>query len=162
MPKRALRGAITFALAAAGACAAPGVRAADVHTLAVSVTVLSKSACRFSATSSAIGLAIDPSSARAASAAASIVMRCTGSAPIATFALSTNNGLFGSSPASLRMRHATVTTEFLNYSLSYPASGSAPKGVNQTLTVTASVAPADFQDALPGTYSDTVRLSIVP
>ena len=60
------------------------------------------------------------------------------------------------------MRHASVPAEFLPYALAYPASGTTPKNVTQTITLTATVAAADFQNALAGAYSDQVSLSVLP
>lgn len=154
---------ITAAAVAAAALALAGAAwSADSHALTVSALVLSKSSCKFSASSSAITIAIDPASTAPASGAASIVFRCEGSAATANWSISHNSGLSGSSPAALLMRHVTDAGEFLAYSLSYPASGTAPKGVDQTISVTASVPPSSFQMALPGTYSDAVTLSLLP
>jgi hypothetical protein len=61
------------------------------------------------------------------------------------------------------MRHTTITTEYLPYSLTLnPTSGTVPKNTDQTLTITGKVKGVDYQDALAGSYSDTVVISIAP
>lgn len=152
---------LLLAAAALLAVAAPGAWA-GTNVLTVSAVVLSRNSCRFTAPSSVLGVAIDPASPGPASGSVSLSFRCTGSSATAAWSLSNGSGLYGSGPTSLRMRHATVVSEFLPYSLAYPASGSTPKNATQTITVTATVAAADFQNALPGAYSDTVTFSLLP
>ena len=60
------------------------------------------------------------------------------------------------------MRHATIPGEYLPYSLSYPQTGDVIWIIPQTITVTATVTAADYQNARPGAYSDTVSLSLLP
>jgi hypothetical protein len=61
------------------------------------------------------------------------------------------------------MRHTTITTEYLPYSLTLnPISGTVPKNTDQTLTITGTVKGVDYQDALAGSYSDTAVISIAP
>jgi hypothetical protein len=61
------------------------------------------------------------------------------------------------------MRHATIISEYLPYSLALnPASGTVPKNINQTLTVTGVVRSVDLQTVAAGSYADTVVLSILP
>jgi len=137
-------------------------QAAGTHEVLVNAVIVSKSNCRFNAAGSTISLSIDPAATGNLTATGSITIRCVGSAATASYAVSNNNGLYGSSPATLRMRHATLATEHLGYAMSYPPSGMTPKNTNTTFTVTVSVAPADFQNMVPGSYSDTVILTITP
>ena len=61
------------------------------------------------------------------------------------------------------MRHATVLTEHLPYSLSMtPVSATVAKGVTVTLTFTGTLTPPDFQNARPGDFADLVIVSITP
>jgi len=142
--------------------AVPGAMAADGHSLTVSATVISNSNCRFSTAASSLALSIDPASGAAATASGTVSIRCVGSPATALWSLASNSGLYGSSPAALRMRHGTNVTEFLPYALAFPASGSVPKNVWQDLTLTATVQPADYQNAAAGAYSDAVTLSLLP
>jgi hypothetical protein len=153
---------IRFLVGAAMVLAVSGALAADGHSITVSATVLSKSNCRFATAASTITLNIDPSSGAAAAASGTVAIRCQGSAPTASWSLSAGTGLHGSSPTTLRLRHATHLMEYLPYSLASPASGSVPKNVWQNVTLTATVSPADFQNASSGAYSDAVTLSLLP
>jgi hypothetical protein len=61
------------------------------------------------------------------------------------------------------MRHATDTTEFLPYSLSItPSSATVPRFAVQTATISGTVAPVDFRNAMAGDFSDTVVLTLDP
>lgn len=142
--------------------AATSAQAGGGHVLTVSAAVVSNSNCRFSASSSSLTVAIDAASTSTASASTSLSFRCNGGPAIVTWSLSTNSGLYGANPSALRMRHGTASSEYLPYSLTYPASGTAPKNVTQTIPLSMNVAPADFQNALPGSYTDTVTLSLLP
>lgn len=149
------RSLVPVAMALALAASAAG--AADGHSLTVSATVISASNCRFSTAASTLSLAIDPASGAAATASGTLAIRCVGGAAIASWSLASNNGLYGS-----RMRHATDLTQFLPYTLSFPASGTVPRNTWQNLAVSATVQPADFQNVPGGAYSDAVTLSLLP
>lgn len=137
---------------------------AATNTVSVSATVLSKSQCNFSATAATLAFgAINPSGSAAATQSTSLVVRCGGSAPNATFSISHDSGLYETAVNANRMRHATVTTEYLPYSLSIsPASATIPKNTDQTITISGSVAATDYQNAYAGGYADTVVLTLVP
>lgn len=137
-------------------------QAADSHTILVNAVLLSKSSCQFINKNSLVSLTIDPAATSSVSATGTVSFKCGGTAATASYGVSNNNGQNGSSPTALRMRHSTTLTQYMNYSLSYPISGTAPKNVDTTFTVTVSVAPADFQNVIPGSYADTVMLTIVP
>ena len=138
--------------------------AAGTHAVSVGAVVLSNSKCQFTnggPSALAFG-SIDPSSTTNRTATASVVFRCTGAAGTAVYNATSDDGLYETAVGSPRMRHAVNTTQFLKYTIDLPQSGSAPRNTNQTLTVTATVLVADFQDAIAGTYSDSVVLSIAP
>ncbi len=146
----------------AGACLP--VVAAGTHTILVGATVLSASNCRFTnagPTALSFGT-IDPSSTSDKTASASIGFRCSGSAGTAVYNVTSDDGLYESGPGAARMRHATDTTQFLKYTVNLPQSGAVPKNTNQTLTVTGTVLVADFQNAIAGTFADSVVLTIAP
>jgi spore coat protein U-like protein len=139
-------------------------KAGDAAGVPVSATVLSKSKCKFRGGKSkvlAFG-AIDPASATPATASTGLVIRCNGSAKIASYALTLDDGLHGTGPGAPRMKHASLNV-YLPYSVSLsPASGSVAKKVNVAITVNGSVAPADFQDAMIGDYADTLVITLSP
>ncbi len=139
--------------------------AADNTTVSVTATVLSKSNCKFSPPRTAalnFGT-LDPANPVDKNASTSIIFRCGGSAPMATFFISDDDGLYETGPNANRMRHTTITTEYLPYSFTVsPTSGTVPKNTDQTLTISGTVRGADYQDASVGAYSDTVVISIEP
>lgn len=143
---------------------AAGAAAAASNTLTVSATVLSKSQCKFNSASSALNFAaIDPSGSAVATASTTTTFKCVGSASQATFSISHDSGLHKTAPDAARMRHTTVTTEYLPYDLALdPVTATVPKNVNQTLTITGTVTAADYQNAYVGSYADTVVLTINP
>lgn len=132
-------------------------------TVSITMTVLSKSNCRFTtapATSLPFGN-IDPSSLAAASVSIAAEFKCGGSASEATFVVSASNGLYHNG-ATRRMRHAN-TTHYLPYAISLtPTTGTVPKNTLVPLTITGSVAVTDFRDAIDGAYSDSITVSITP
>lgn len=152
------RALLSIALAAV-ACAAQ----ANTGTLAVSAVVLSKNNCKFANGAAALDfLALDPGATANQTATATINFTCKGSDATAVFAVSGDNGLY-SSDGVRRMRNTVDTSQFVGYSLQLsPASGTAPKNVVQTLTITGTVAPAQVGDAIAGSYSDTVSITVTP
>lgn len=159
-PWDARRGLPALLLAAACAHAQAQPAGGD---LAVTLTILSKSNCKFTTTPASPALAfgaIDPGAAGAATASLNATFECKGSAPAATFLVSASNGLFFS--GTRRMRH-TNGTSFLPYSVALsPTTGTVPKNTPVNLTVTATVAVPDFQDAIAGSYFDTLVVSVTP
>lgn len=144
----------------------PAIRAiaAGPNTLTVSATVLSKSNCKFNSASSTLNFgALNPANSVDVTANASIILVCRGSAPIATFFISDDDGLYETGPNANRMRHSTVLTEYLPYDLTLtPTTATIPKNVNQTLTLTGTVRAANYQSAYVGSYADTVIITIAP
>jgi spore coat protein U-like protein len=97
--------------------------------------------------------AFDPSVANTRTASTSARVNCTaGGTP--TWQLS---GANGNSP--LRMKHATQSA-FIPYSMAVAyVSGGAN---NQTWNLTATVLGQDYQNALVGSYSDLLTVTILP
>ena len=155
----------TLATATVMAAALLGLRAhaANSGTLTLNATVLSKNVCRFVSTATALNFgSIDPTSTSPVTVTLSLSYRCNGSDPVATWAVSSDDGLHETGPGQPRMQHTTNPAFYLPYSLAFPASGSAPRNVAQTMTVTGTIAPANFAAAIAGSYSDTLVLSILP
>jgi spore coat protein U-like protein len=163
----------TLARAGVAACicllAAPASSWAGTATLAVSAVIVSKNNCKFAAGTWPIaivrnnGTGIDPSLTVTATGTATATFTCKGSSALATFTVAANDGTHAAGAGLPRMQHVTAATEFLRYSLTIsPASGSASNGTPVTVTMTASVLSADYQDALPGTYWDTVAVTVSP
>lgn len=143
-----------------------GIPSADAasNTLVVGATVISKSNCKFnSATSALIFGALDPGSTTDAVKTTSVNFICHGSAPMATYAISTDDGLHESGPGANRMKNTAVPTEYLPYALSLtPTSGTVPKNETRTLTITGTVTSQNYRSAYTGDYADTVVISLTP
>lgn len=155
---------LLLALAGTALLGVPAAGHAQSGTLSISAAVLSKSNCKFSSnTAMALNFGtIDPTASGPYTATATKSFSCQGSAPLATFAVSIDNGQH-SSGGVRRMQHGTLTTEFLPYLLDIsPQSGTLVKNVAQTLTVTATITQSQYQDAYVGLYSDTVSLTLSP
>ena len=136
-----------------------------VDSMPVSATILSTSNCRFNvpkSTTLAFGT-IDPSGLSNATTTGSLVVRCGGSAANATFALTDDSGLNETGVGAYRMQHSVTATAFLGYSVSYaPQGATIPKNTNQTITITGTVTPAQFGNAIAGNYTDTVTVTVSP
>jgi hypothetical protein len=160
--RTALRAAL-MAAAAVTALVAMRAQAANSGTLTLSAVVLSKNVCKFNTTATALNFGtIDPTSTAPVTVSLSLSYRCNGSDPVATWSVGSDDGLHETGPGQPRMQHTTTPAFYLPYSLTFPASGSAPRNVNQTMTVTGTIAPANFAAAIAGSYSDTLILSILP
>lgn len=161
--RKAAPRALLATAAIAGALLAVSADAANTGTMTLSATVLSKNVCRFSSTATALNFGnIDPTSLAPVTVTLSLSYRCNGSDPVATWSVGSDDGLHETGPGQPRMQHTTNAAFYLPYSLSFPASGTAPRNVNQTMTVTGTIAPANFAAAIAGAYSDTLVLSILP
>lgn len=135
----------------------------DTGTLAVTATVLSKSQCKFDTKTSTLNFgALDPAVAADVNATTSVGYVCRGSAPVAAFVFTDDNGQNRSGPGARRMRHSAAP-EFLPYALTYiPASGTILKNAPGTLTLSGTVRWTDFRGLMAGTYMDSVVISILP
>jgi spore coat protein U-like protein len=151
--------AASCALAVATSAVASGSQAVNIAAV-----VLGNSNCRFTTASpSALDFGtIDPSSAVSATASVTIGYRCNGGSAIVAWNIVANDGLYPAGAGAQRMRHAATLTQYLPYSLSLPANGTAPRNTNRTMTLTGTVTPAAFQTAIAGSYADTVVLTITP
>lgn len=142
----------------------PSVVFSASTTVPVTGTVLSKGKCTFNTHGTTINFGtLDPANPVDKTITASIVFRCqaNGTAPL-VFDIIDNYGLNETAPGRNRMRLA-ATTDYLNYTFTYtPSSGSTPKNTNVTVTMTGKVFGSDYQDAVPGSYSDTVTMTLNP
>ena len=137
---------------------------ADSQVVSVTATVLSKNQCKFRSKTAALSFGeLHPSEPEDRTVATSITFRCVGSASQATFAITDDDGLYKTGLDANQMRHATDTAEYLPYTLTLtPTSGTVPKNTDQTLIISGTVKGEDYQNALMGSYSDTVVISIEP
>lgn len=137
---------------------------AGSSSITVSATVLSKSNCKFSTVTSALAFgSLDPGNPVDVTVSTTIGFRCMGSAPVASFLITDDDGLHEILPAGNRMQHVALPAQFLPYEMTLtPVTGTVPKNVPQALTVTGTVRGASYQNAYAGNYSDTVVISIAP
>lgn len=144
------------------------VFAANNRVISVSATVLSKNKCKFGNlpgnTSPALAFGnLDPTNPVPVSVSTTITFSCGGSAPLATFSVSSGNGLHFSS-GKRRMQNSTDLAVYIPYDLTLtPQTATVPKSVDQLLTIRGDIAGADYQFATAGIlYTDQVVLSITP
>ena len=154
---RRLIAPILLALLASGAAA---------QTMAVSAVVVSKSNCKFKTNNLVLDFGnINSGSAANAVATVGGTVDCNGGqASTVTLGFTLGNGSnYSTSLGARRMRHATVTTEFVPYSLNIsPASATISKNGSLNFTVTGTSTPLQFQNAMVGSYSDVVTISVAP
>jgi hypothetical protein len=136
-------------------------------TLAANATVLSKNVCKLSSTNVLLMdfLAIDPSSKSDVTKQLTWTFVCKGSSSTVAWAMSAGNGQNASGTGQRQMLNTSITTStlLLPYSLTIsPSFGTATKGATVSVTLTGTVAAADFQVAWPGSYSDNVAITIAP
>lgn len=138
---------------------------ADTGPLVVTAVVLSKGVCKFQTGPATLAFGtIDPSASAAKTATTTIQVRCmgAGSNPNVTYSLVADNGT-NASGGVRRLRHATLATELMAYSLAFsPASATIPKNSTVNITVNGTILAADFQNVASGAYSDTVKLDLYP
>lgn len=140
--------------------------AADTAGVAMTATIVSKGNCSFK-TTGPVNLNFGnlnpmyPVDRTETATPGNITFTCKGKDTV--YAISDDDGLNESAPNVHRLRHSTDATAFIPYAFSYtPTSGTAPKNTDITLTVSATIQGADYQDALVGIYTDTVTISIQP
>lgn len=152
---------IALVLACAGSDPAG---AASSHALAVTAAVLSKNTCRFQTTGpTAVAFGtINPAGTAPVTIGVTLQYRCNGADAVASWAVTSDDGLYESGAGQPRMRHATATTAFLPYTLTFPASGTVPRNVVRNMTVSATITPANVANALAGAYADSLVLTIQP
>ncbi|MDT8419469.1 MAG: hypothetical protein RQ754_03475 [Desulfuromonadales bacterium] len=143
---------------------AHGFTAPQSITLNLSATVTTINQCKFNTKNSALAFGVlDPFNLADVQATATFLFICKGKDNPATFLFSHDSGLYETGVDSPQMAHTLQSGEFLPYEFSLsPPTGTIPKNSEQTLTITGTVRWADFQNALPGDFEDTVVISIFP
>ena len=165
-----MRGMNARFFAALGVCAvlqAPSVFGAGSNTLSLSANVIGT--CKVTAPPGVLDFGtIDPSGGSNVTASMTFAMKCTKGA-IST-AASDDGGLNFS--GTKRMKHSITATAFLPYAITYSGDvgftgqGFGVAALARTVTVSGTVTPAQFQNALVTTagqvYSDTVTITVNP
>lgn len=133
-------------------------------TVTVSAVVLSKNICKFSSASAVLAFGtLDPGNPVDVTVSTTIGFRCLGSASVATFLITDDDGMNELVTDGNRMAHLFLPATFLPYGMTLsPTTATVPKNAPQVLTVTGTVRGVDYQGAFAGSYSDTVVISIDP
>jgi spore coat protein U-like protein len=143
---------------------AQGAAFAATTTINVSATILSKSNCKFSTNMANLAFGnLDPLAAPDVTRQATLTFVCNGKDDPATYLITDDDGQHETGLNRNRMQHGVVPSAYLLYSFALnPASGTVPKGMTQTLTVTGTLFGNDYRVAIEGTYTDVVTLTINP
>lgn len=153
-----------LALAAALLLPIMPAEASSEHRLDVGATVVSRNVCRFrerGPTAVDFG-AIDPSGTADRTVSVNIPFRCQGRDQMATYSVTSDGGLAPGANNQPRMQHATQPGEFLPYQVNLPQSATIPRNTEQMLSISATVTPVGYANALVGSYADTITLTINP
>lgn len=134
--------------------------ASTTHQLNVSATVVGN--CRFNdagPTALAFG-SIDPTSVANKTATANVTFRCTSGTTSSMFSVVGANDAGG-------VHYVSDGTNDMAYTVNFGGSDAQDgighgAGKDLTLTVTGTIAVADFQNAPASTYNDTLTLTIAP
>lgn len=150
----------------------PRVIAGDTATVNVLANVVGT--CKFLSGATLNFGNLDPSVGTDVNASTSLQFWCTRGA---TYTIGDDNGQHWNG-TNQRMRHGTVTTEFIPYSYCYSSAGPAPSPCTTdttsdtgtgngpqnpiTLSISGTVTGPNYTNALAGSYSDTVTMNITP
>ncbi len=157
------RGCARWAAGASLLVLASASHAAGTYALSASATVLSKNNCTFSTTTGTLTFGtVDPSSATNATATPlTLTFSCTGSGNPASYTITSNDGLHKLGTGQPRMADSGGTN-FLAYTLNIPISGTTPKNTATNVQIQGTITPAQFQNAIATSYTDTVVLTLSP
>jgi spore coat protein U-like protein len=159
---------LLVAMFAAAAMRAPLVFAAGSGNLGLGSNVTGT--CRVTTPPGALNFGnIDPSGLSPVTATITFAMKCTKGTQSTAAA---DDGGLHNLAGTKRMQHSATATAFLPYSVSYSGSagftgqGFGPATATQVVTVTGTVTPAQFQNALVTIsgqkYTDTVTITVNP
>ncbi len=146
-----------LAIGTAAACAWLGsntARAADTHL--VTINAVSSSKCIFNDRSTTISVSIDPAATTTLTSSANLLYRCTnGTTP--SFSLT--------SAYSSNLKLSTGTESFA-YSYSGAGTGTVGSGMgsaqSKTQVIGVTIPQAPTADLPPGTYTDTITVTVSP
>lgn len=158
---------LSAALLAVFALILPTSSRAAVKTapVVIGATVLSTNKCLLSAPSAVLNFgALDPANAVLVTVSTTMTFNCKGKDNPVFYTITHDNGLNSIAPNTTRMiNSAAVPAQYLPYTFTLlPSSGSVPKNVDTLLTIQGTIAAADYVNAVPGAYADTVIITINP
>jgi hypothetical protein len=153
---------LLLSAAVASTFAAGSAQASDNTAVTVNATIIG--VCKFQAapvlniTNTGSGSNIDPSSATTAQGQSLVTYRCTnGTSPVFTVPASATV----TCTTAPTCASTTMTTSSLTSANTGAGTGMGA-GKDQTLTVTAQINQAGFQNALVGSYQGSIALSVTP
>jgi hypothetical protein len=162
---RVFRTAIIFTVIILLTSAFSEPRVADSQSISLSATVLSRSNCRFSPPNATTTLNfgnLNPANPSAVTASTTINYRCGGSAPMATFMITADDGQH-SIDGSRSLQSESDPDSHIHYAVSLcTQSATIPRNTDQTLTVTGTINGDAYLSASPGSYADILTLLINP
>jgi hypothetical protein len=164
---RGMKACFLAALVVWAAPAALPAFAAGSNTLSLSAQVIGT--CKVTTPAGILNFGIiDPSGASNITASTTFAVKCTKNT--VSTAPTDDGGLNFS--GTKRMKHSVTATAYLPYAVSYSGAagftgqGFGPAAFAQTVTVTGTITPAQFQNALVTVagqiYSDTVTITVNP
>jgi len=156
--------ALASAIVAAGFGMAPSAFAGGTTNMTVTATILAT--CKVITAPAALAFgSIDPSGVANVTATTTFTTKCSNGT---TEAASTDNGGANVLAGQKRMQTTAPTGNFLAYGVAYAGdttftgTGFAA-GAGNTVTVTGTITPAQFQNAVANTtYTDTVVITVAP
>ncbi len=142
--------------------AAVGHAAGAREFVEVAAVIKAVSTCSISTRDAELDFGLlDPGSPKDVSADAFMTLACDGNDGEVYFTIDQDGGLYGASAG--RMRHKSVSTEYLPYRLDLsPRTVAASKGTAQTLRISGVLSGEDYRLVYAGDYEDTVRVTITP
>lgn len=154
---------LMLGLAVAGTGWQPPAEAGSTP-VSVTVAVLSSGNCTFQGAAIGISTTIDAAAPSATLPNGYVFFKCVGGGPgNVSYSIANNAGQNGSSSVSLALKHTVSATQTIPYAISYTGSASVPKGnITYTTTLAATIQPSAYQNAVPGTYTDSVIFTIDP
>lgn len=151
-------------LALASLLAAAPARGGDFLTLQASLTVLSANNCRFRTNAATLAFGNVSTAATGDALASGVIeIRCLAATPMATFFLSDNDGANPAPGNVHRMVRTAPSTAYLPYEFGYsPVTDTIPRLTWTPINLTGRIPQAALAAALPGSYTDTVTLTLLP
>lgn len=154
---------LTIAMVVAGSFILAGSALAATKTSSVAVSATIAAVCNFQSAPAAVAFTLDPSIGGNVLVTNNVVLRCSNTT---AYALTSDSGLYSGSCAGSNCMATGGVAPYINYSIALSANPDPAVGtgsgmaVNKTIKMDATVLNADYVNAAPGAYSDTMVLTI--
>lgn len=152
---------LTIAMLATGVMFFAGSAMAATKTASVAVSAAITGTCSALTAPATVAFTLDPSVGGLVTVSNNVVFRCTNTT---AYALTNNTGLHSASCAGSNCMN-DGGTNYINYAIALGGNAVGTgtgmgAGQDKTVTMDATVASADYVNATPGSYSDTMVLTI--